>query len=327
MTTGRTKPCRSRTWLAVGAALALTSAVNTALAGDARQWLDRMSVAMQSLNYQGTFVYLHGGEIETMRIVHSRDQSGERERLLSLNGEAREVIRDNNTVTCIWPGTRAVTVSKARPRKPFPSTIPDAERLEAHYRIVTQGESRIAGMQTRVIAIQPRDEFRYGYRIWLDRETNLLLRSDLLDNAGRPVEQVMFTELQVLEHIPPERFKPILTGTGYTWTSEDSDAQMTPDPMWNVQRLPPGYAMTRRDKKPIMPDDNGVEHMVYSDGLATVSVFIEPLSDSQQRLEGASRMGAVNVFGAVERDYQITVVGEVPAATVQYIAQSVVYNP
>jgi sigma-E factor negative regulatory protein RseB len=326
MATSRTKSRGRRTWLVYAAALVLAPVSANAIADDARQWLDRMSSAMQSLNYQGTFVYLHGSEIETMRIVHSRDESGERERLLSLNGEAREVIRDNNSVTCIWPGTRAVTVSKARPRKPFPATIPDPERLEANYRIVNQGEARIAGMQARIIAIQPRDEFRYGYRIWLDRETDLLLRSDLLDDTGRPVEQVMFTELQVLDHIPAERFKPILTGTGYTWTTEDEDSAMTPDPMWEVQSLPPGYAMTRRDKKPMMSDANGVEHMVYTDGLATVSVFIEPLGDGQQRLEGASRMGAVNVFGAVDRDYQITVVGEVPAATVQYIAQAVVYN-
>ena len=189
-----------------------------------------MSVAMQTLNYQGTFVYLHGSEIETMRIIHSRDESGELERLLSLNGEAREVIRDNNSVTCIWPGTRAVTVSKARPRKPFPASIPKAEELDAHYRIVTQGEARIAGMPARVVAIQPRDEFRYGYRIWLDRETDLLLRSDLLDNTQRPVEQVMFTELQVVDHIPAERFKPVLSGTGYTWTTGDGEAEMTPDP-------------------------------------------------------------------------------------------------
>ncbi|MDH3713658.1 MAG: MucB/RseB C-terminal domain-containing protein [Gammaproteobacteria bacterium] len=321
------KPRGLRIRAVIGAALTLVSVCASAGVDDARQWLDRMSTAMQSLNYQGTFVYLHGGEIETMRIVHSRDESGERERLLSLNGEAREVIRDDNSVTCIWPGTRAVTVSKARPRTPFPATIPGPERLEAHYRIVTQGEARIAGMLARVIAIQPRDEFRYGYRIWLDRETDLLLRSDLLDDAGLPVEQVMFTELQVLDHIPAERFEPILTGTGYTWTTEDENSAMIPDPMWKVQSLPPGYSMTKRDKKPMMPDDNGVEHMVYTDGLATVSVFIEPLGDGQERLEGASRMGAVNVFGAVDRDYQITVVGEVPAATVQYIAQAVVYNP
>lgn len=312
-------------WIVLGPALAVLAA--SADAGDARRWLDRMSLAMQNLNYQGTFVYMHGTEIETMRIVHSRDESGERERLLSLNGEAREVIRDNNRVTCIWPGSRSVTVSKARPRTPFPSTIPEAARLEKNYRITDHGEGRIAGLPARVIGIEPLDGFRYGYRLWLDRETDLLLRSDLLDEQGRPIEQVMFTELQVLEHIPADRFKPILTGTGYTWVTEDTDAQLAPDPMWKVKSLPPGYAMTRRNKKPMMPNDNAVEHLVYSDGLATVSVFIEPLGEDQQRLEGGSRMGAVNVYGTVERDYQITVVGEVPAATVEYIAQAVVYNP
>ncbi len=328
MTACRVPQTHRRRTGATLAGLALLLAAPVGAGEEARVWLDRMSRAMQTLNYQGTFVYLHGGEIESMRIVHSRDESGERERLLSLNGEAREVIRDDRSVTCIWPGSRSVTVSKSRPRTPFPSTIPEASQLAERYRFrLLAGDARIAGMPARILDIEPRDEFRYGYRLWIDRETHLLLRSDLLDERGRPVEQVMFTELQVLDHIPEERFRPILNGTGYTWVNEQDVETMAPDPMWVVSRLPAGFALKQRAKKPMQPNAKGVEHLVVSDGLATASIFIEPLQSGQQRFEGPSRMGAVNVFGTIQRDYQITVVGEVPAATVEYIARAVVYNP
>ena len=291
---------------------------------DAKMWLDRMSHAMQNLNYRGTFVYLHGSEIESMRIEHSRDETGERERLLSLNGEAREVIRDNNNVTCIWPGSKSVTVSKSRPRKPFPAALPNIAELEMQYRFRSLGEERVAGKLSRVIAVEPRDSFRYGYKLWLDRESSLLLRSDLLDEMKRPIEQVMFTELEVLDHIPAEHFAPTLSGTDYTWV-EEANSSMQPDLMWKVSALPAGFELTSRYKKPMPPHDNAVEHMVFSDGLASVSLFIEPIKASESKLIGGSSMGGINVFGVVQDDYQITVVGEVPAETVEYIAKAVVH--
>lgn len=294
---------------------------------ETQQWLDRMSRAMQELNYKGVFIYIHDEQVETMRIEHSYDGMVERERLLSLNGEAREVIRDNQLVTCIWPGSKSVSVSKARPRRPFPSLNLQVDNLDKQYQFHLLGQERIAGYNTRVIAIQPLDQFRYGYRLWLELESNLLLRSDLLDTTGRLIEQVMFTQLEILKSIPAEHFRPLLEGNGYSWSEESTEIVMHPDPMWKVDSLPQGFKLTSRNKKPMPPHDNAVEHMVFSDGLASVSLFIEPLIKQQQKLYGTSRMGGVTVFADIQREHQVTVVGEVPAVTAEFIGRAVAYIP
>ena len=277
-----------------------------------------MGEAMQTLSYSGTFVYLHDNQLETLRIVHARDDNGRRERLISLNGEAREVIRNDETVTCIWPGSRSVNVSKARPRNPLPVDLStEIGNLRDQYRLSFVGDERVAGMQARIVAIEP-----------VERDNGLLLRSDMTDAGGNSVEQVMFTDLRIIDSMPEEFFKPVLNGSGYTWyrdeyVSLESAALDAADLRWRIEQLPPGFELTAynrksRDRDRAVP----VEHLVFSDGLATLSVFIEPGGDAPN-LTGESRMGAVNAFGRSYDDYHVTVVGEVPIETLRRVGDSV----
>ncbi|MGD2055826.1 MAG: sigma-E factor regulatory protein RseB domain-containing protein, partial [Gammaproteobacteria bacterium] len=173
----------------------LLAATGPLYAQEARQWLDEMSGALQTLDYDGTFVYLHDGKLEAMRIIHQVDDEGEKERLISLTGSAREVVRDNETVTCIMSDSKSVMVGQSRPRQPFPVVPRDVDSLFAYYRIEALGADRIAGNMAQVIAITPRDAYRYGYRFWIDKDSKMLLKSDLNDANGRPIEQVMFTRM------------------------------------------------------------------------------------------------------------------------------------
>jgi sigma-E factor negative regulatory protein RseB len=290
----------------------------------ARQWLDSMFKALQSLDYDGTFVYFHDGKLEAMRILHQSSAGGEKERLMSLTGSAREVLRDDKVVTCIMPDNKSVMVGQSRPRQPFPVVPEDLESLSPHYQLQDVGEDRIAGLMTRVIDIRPRDEYRYGYRFWIDTKNYMLLKYELSAVDGTAIEQVMFTGLRVGEPIPAAALEPSLTGEGYNWYrqegSGENPAATAAHPEWTVKQLPAGFRMTAYQRKRVRPGGEHAEHMVFSDGLATVSVYVEKLMENSKAFTGLSSMGAMNAFGTVLDDHQITVVGEVPAATVQSMA-------
>lgn len=306
---------------------ALLAVAGQAFAADsARQWLDNMSNALQSLNYDGTFVYLHDGKLESMRIVHQASEQGVQERLMSLTGSPREVLRDDKAVTCIMADSKSVTVGQSRPRPPFPVVPDDLDKLSRYYRLQVLGEERMAGHLTQVIAITPKDSFRYGYRLWIDTSNYMLLKSDLTDVDGLAIEQVMFTRLDVSDQLPAVALRPSLTGDGYSWTRQGDAARNTAtksvNPHWTVKRLPVGFQMMDFQRKRMRREGASAEHMVFSDGLATLSVYIEKAKSEAQAFLGLSTMGAMNAFGAVVDGYQVTVVGEVPPATVQMVAAS-----
>lgn len=295
---------------------------------NARQWLDSMSSSMRTLDYDGTFVYYHDGKLEAMRIVHQSNAGGEKERLMSLTGSAREVLRDDKVVTCIMPDNKSVMVGQSRPRQPYPDVPEDLDSLSTYYSLSDAGDDRVAGMMTRVIAITPRDRFRYGYRFWIDTRHHMLLRFELSDEEGNAIEQVMFTGLQVGEDITAGDLEPSLSGDGYNWfrqeSSDGGEAVQALTPQWDVGQLPVGFELTDNQRKRVRQGGEHAEHLVYSDGLATVSVYVEKLMDGTRSYTGLSNMGAMNAYGSVIDGHQVTVVGEVPAATVQSMAQSVV---
>jgi len=309
------------------AVLLLAASAPAAATETARQWLDEMSSALQTLDYDGTFVYLHDGKLEAMRIIHQVDAGGERERLVSLTGSAREVLRDDKAVTCIMPDSRSVTVGQSRPRPPFPVVPRDLGSVSHHYLLEDLGDDRMAGHLTRVIAITPQDDYRYGYRFWIDKNTRMLLKSDLIGADNESIEQVMFTRLGIGADISEAELEPSLTGEGYVWQRQEAirqDPVVDPGkPAWRVARLPAGFELTHFQHRRMRQDGAAAAHMVYSDGLATVSVYVEQLSAAGDTFNGLSTMGAVNAYGLQLDGHQVTVVGEVPPVTVEMIARSV----
>lgn len=288
---------------------------------DAQHWLDRMSQAVQTLDYEGTFVYSHNGKMETMKIVHTMGPEGPREHLISLSGEAREMIRDRGILTCVWPGSRSVVVEQSRSRVGMPQVVSEtAPRIADNY-VLSVGESeRVAGMPCRIVDVRPRDAFRFGYRLCIAEENGMLLKSLMVDEAGNPIEQLMFTSIAFDGASAAERETPPTSGApvaeGRTYPVDEG---------WRLTALPPGFVLRSVVSRPMHRDGEPVQQMIVSDGLASVSVFIAEPAPDQQYYQGVTDTGALHAFARVHDGHQITVVGEVPEATVRLIGTGLVH--
>ena len=296
-------------------------------ADDVRTWLKKMHAAAQRLDYEGVFVYQHGTQLEAMRIVHKAEKGMVRERLISLNGAPREIVRNEREVLCYLPDANSVVVEHRKTDdKSFPAIMPERlAELGGYYTMQLGRTERVAGRPAQPLGIQPRDGFRYGYRLWADHETGLLLKADLMDGKGKVLEQFMFTQIQV-GAVPASALQPDNPGKGMTWYRE-GDAASSAAPggkPWTAAHLPKGFKLTRQVWRMVPMRQKKVEHLVYSDGLATVSVFVEQIDpNTKPGMEGLSNMGAVHAYVMRADGHQVTTVGEVPAETVTLIAKSV----
>jgi len=287
-----------------------------------------MQEAATRLNYEGVFVYLHGNQLDAMQVVHALVDGTPRERLYSLNGEAREIIRDAEQVWCYLPDRKmGVREYRKGSEVDFPSILPDSLGQLTHgYELESGRRDRIAERVAQQVIIKPRDEFRYGYRLWADVETGLLLKADLLDSDDVPIEQYMFTQVSIGSPIAAERLRSRTPKETLKWHS-DGDRPLVEsagEASWAVADAPPGYRQTSSLTRLLPMKKVPVEHLVYSDGMSTVSIFIEKKGGDSDTMEGLSRMGAVHAYGRVIDGYQVTVVGEVPAATVEKMGMSLV---
>lgn len=309
--------------------LALVVGFGQVAASPAMDWVGRMSNAMRNLSYQGNFVYIHENQLESMSIFHIKNESGESERLLSLNGEAREVIRDNKNLTCIWPSSRKVVVDNSRQNTFSPLFIPDdIVRIGQHYEMSMAGEGRVANHDAVIVHIVPKDEFRYGLKLWVNADNGLLLKSNLINERNEVVEQVMFTNIELLSEIEQtQMFKLPEIDKSFSmvrYHSGDAVETVEADMTWQFTNLPDGFRKESALKRMVGDTGRFVQQMVYTDGLASLSVFIE--KQTTQTAQGETSMGAVNGFIFLIDNYSVTAIGEVPAVTVRQVAESVSFK-
>lgn len=295
-------------------------------AARAQELINKMTQAARSRNYEGVFIYRYGKSMDTMRIIHKADNGGERQRLVSLTGSAREVIRNDESVTCIFPDDRAVMVEKNRSRKlvfQLPELIESVSRF---YTFSTSGQDRIAGRESWTVNIVPRDQYRYGYRFWIDQDSNLLLKSELRGRDGSVLEQILFTQLEIRDDISDSLLEPALTGKDYTWYKSDvNEEPSNPGKKgWRVAWVPDGFNMQTHHSQTMPMSKELVEHIIYTDGIAIVSIFIEKMDNDASETIGSLKRGGMSTFTRHERGFQITAVGEVPHSTVERMAKSVV---
>ena len=297
--------------------------------------VEAMSMAVKTLNYEGTFVHVSGVRVTSMHILHSFENGTERERLLSLDGEARELIRNDEMVTCIWPASQSVMMTKAKPRDLLPQVqkvLTDVDRYE-----FSMGEpDRVAGLKTHVINIDPVDTYRYGYRFWIDQETNMLLRSMMVDGSNNMMEQVLFTDIEFPDSIAANRFNAVNEGEQLSWLEPKQATARSGVPKIleragdrvSFSKLPEGYREVSESYAPMPSSDIPVSHVMLTDGMASVSVYVEYLQPSEQNQAtvGLSTMGVMNAFGISMPTAFVTAVGEVPADTVKAIAGAVLLD-
>ena len=301
----------------------ITLLASTAKAQEAapQEFLTRMSAALRSLDFQGSFIYQHDGRVDALRIFHLGGEH-ERERLVSLTGERGEIVRDNDAITCVQPGSvPTLFANRADPR--LLPLVPNVHALGAQYSVAMSGEDRVAGYGARVIDISPRDSYRYGYRVWLDRDSHLPLRSAVVDAARRPLEQFMFVALEVGERPTEADLMPAESITAAAAPADE--VRVNSKPVWNVAQMPAGFRLVRTQRPPDAPAQN--EHLVYSDGVASVSIYVEPRAESAPvSAESTSVRGVLSMYSRSDGRVRVTALGDVPPITVQTMGRSVQPN-
>jgi sigma-E factor negative regulatory protein RseB len=314
--------------------LAFALVVATAVAAEEpTQWLQRMNQALTTRNYDGTFSHWQGGRVEMLRIIHRVQDGAVAERLVSLDGSGREFIRSGSDLACYLPDKKTVLVERRPADESLLGGFPAVnDQTAKFYDIQEVARTRFNRRDTRVITVNPKDEFRYGYRLWIDETTAMPLKTQLCDGHGRVIEQIVFASLTLANRIPDTAFKPEVSTEGFQWLRNESPAAKEPPEnaamAWNDLKLPPGFKMAVRSAQVMPGSTDPVSHLVFSDGLASVSVFVEIQGkakdppDQEETGEESARLGSSSVYSTFMSGHKVTAVGEVPPATVREIATS-----
>lgn len=308
-------------------------------AREARAWIERIHTAAGQKNFQGTFVVSAGGSVTSSRIVHYCDGRNQFERIDSLDGQRRQVLRHNDVVQTLWPANRVAVIETRSAMGEFPSLLPSsAERIVRHYDARPLGRDRVAGHEANVLLLKPKDHFRFAYRLWAEKDSGLLLRAEVLGAQGEVIEASAFSDLQIGVKSQPELvLGPMKRLDGYrvqrpAFESIDLDREG-----WQVKVLPPGFkhvSSVRRSMGPSAPQYQGdapampaVLQAIYSDGLTHVSVFIEPFNAGVHRHELLMAMGATQTLARKQGDWWLTVIGDVPVVTLRAFASAMERRP
>lgn len=300
---------------------------------DEIKWLQRVSAAAHKLSYSGTFVYRNGSQSETSRIVHVVSNGNRQEKLAVLDGSPREVIRNNEEVKCYLPESRLLIIEQRSTRRTFPSLLPmSLSGLGQSYLVRPGGNGRVAGYESRIIRLEPRDGLRYGHQFWIEPVSGLLLKADIFDAKGEVLESLAFTELQVGGAVNPDALK-----SGFAMTSRENPdwqvrqaslRELREDVPWQFKFELPGFrreASMRRSISQSNGEMHEVLHWVFSDGLAAISVFISRQQDKTAPADSGEVQvhGALSVFKRAIDGYQVVVMGDVPPAAIKQFAEGI----
>jgi len=287
----------------------------------AQQALLNTVKAMAGLNYQGTVAFLRNGKLETMKYFHAVNKGQEQERLVSLNSPAREIVRDADQVTCVFKSTQQAVVDHRPFERSFLVDLPkNLDDLTAGYQVTLKGEEDVALQTAYVISLQPKDPFRYSRKIWVDKQQFLPLKLEVNDSSGATLEQFVFTELQVKPSLPFVDVKAASSKHIHQVQTQSSQQAS-----FVLGELPPGFKEIFFARMPMANSDFPVDHLLLSDGIAAVSVYME--NRNSQLQPGFQSAGAINSFSRVIENSDLTVMGEVPAKTVEMIAQGIKLRP
>lgn len=303
----------------------LAGAVAAQTSQDPTVWLHRISQAARSVNYSGLFVYQSGGRSESSRITHVVDASGQQERLETVDGASREVIRNNDEVQTFFPKERLLVIDRAVAGS-FPGRAGSVVSGLSDFYVLRMGEiERVAGRDAQAIRLEPRDDMRYGHELWADMATGLLVKARMLRSPGDVVEQFVFSDLLLGSQVDRDGVKPRFSRTSDWRVLNERGTDLRPEEFgWAFRGLPPGFKQVSLARRPIRKEGPEALHAVFSDGLATISVFIEP---SNGRLMSVapiqSRSGPISIYKSSKGEVVVTAIGEVPPAALRRVVESV----
>lgn len=308
-------------WLAVLLAPMLAAA--PVLAEDGLALLQRIAQASRQLTYSGTFVYRSGDKVDTSRIAHSMTNGLELERIEALDGSPREVLRAGSEVKCFFPEEQLVIIENRSSQRGFPALLPSGlGSLPEHYSIRSGGQGRIAGMKSRAVLLEPRDALRFGHEFWMDAASGLLLKANLVGERRETLESFAFTQITIGGPLEQGALKPRFDSERVR-VQQVRATEVKPDDMaWNFRSLLPGFRRVATMKRQTAPGNPESLHVVFSDGLASISVFIEP-GGAGGEAEAVSSVGPVNVYRRQVGEHRLVVMGEVPALAVKRLGDGI----
>lgn len=285
--------------------------------------LRQMANAARQLNYTGTFVYKHGGQIETSRIWHLTDASGDYERLETLDGPPREIVRVNDEVTYFYPATKTAKIDKWTAARRFPAVVSEQlAAVAANYSIRKGAMARVAGYDCQVTILEPRDALRYGHVFCAEAKSGLPLRAKTFNDRNETVEMFAFTQVEINAPLTREHVKARYDATAPGWKIDQTViAHSESESGWTVLNRPAGFRKVMELKRII--HGKTAAQLVFSDGLAAVSVFVEPAIAGTRASQELSHQGAIHVFTRPQAGFVVTSLGEAPASTVMQFGNSV----
>ena len=302
---------------------AVLLAVAPALAEDGLVLLQRIAQGSEQLTYSGTFIYRSGGKVDTSRIAHSLRGGLEVERLEALDGSPREVLRAGSEVKCFFPEEKLLIIENRSSRRGFPALLPQGlGNLPEHYAIRSGGAGRIAGMKSRSVLLESRDDLRYGHEFWMDAASGLLLKANLVGAHGETLESFAFTEVKIGGPLEQGALQPRFD-SGRVRVQQVRTTEMKAEDMgWSFRSLLPGFRRVATMKRQTAPETPESLHVVFSDGLASISVFIEPGASSGET-ETLTTVGPVSVYRRQVDEHRLVVMGEVPALAVKRLGDGI----
>jgi len=304
----------------------LAMQVSFAYAEDPWRLLQDAADAARELSYRGIFVYQSGHNSRSVQITHMNYGQGEYARSVVLDGSPREVLSQGSDVVIYTPRNEKVVITKRRAQNLFPALLPPSmSGLKASYEARLGGQERVGGREGQVIFLNSRDQYRYGYKFWTDREHGLILKSITFNENNEPIEQITFTQLTLMDTQNMDWFQPHVDPAKHYVMEEENVAAADVSDV-QLGQLPAGFKKIDQVKRMVPGKQVPVTHLIYSDGLACVSLFIEPVNKKRQPKLGGHTLGSTNFYTHVSDGYQVVVVGEVPAATVAHMANAVKFK-
>lgn len=310
--------------------LLLPFALHAADLNDPWLMIEKAGQAAHQMNYKGIFVYQSGGTVSSLQIMHMNyGPAGEFARVVELDGLPREMLRQGNDVVIYQPKSEKVMIDKRRLQHGFPAVLPKiSEDIRANYQARAVGIERIGGRDAQQVTLEPHDKYRYRCRMWMDRDSGLLLKMAFLNDRDEVIEQVAFNQLMLLDGAAMDWFRPeVQPGKNYVITPEE---KVTPaaaqGDSWAIGQLPPGFRKIEQVQRMVPGKSNPVNQLVFWDGLASISLFIEPLMQGAIARAGSFSQGATNVFVSANSGHQIVVLGEVPTATLMQVSSAVTFR-
>ncbi|MCP4275901.1 MAG: hypothetical protein GY779_06060 [Gammaproteobacteria bacterium] len=295
-----------------------------------RLWLERMQLAVDELNYQGTLMHMTPGHAEQFSVYHRVTDKGATERLVWVDGVGAEIIRTHNEVICVFPDKKSVVVKNRQTNEamgPLLVNLPAfSDTLLEHYELSFLAADRVAEQSAVVIQINPRDQFRYGYRLWIDEKTAMPLKSQLIgEDPTMPLEEIRFISILLPDQVSADLVKPSINTTSFQVDRHrKAPTQQRQDGAkinWRAREVPSGFMLSVA-RFEYMKGNSPRMHLVYTDGLASISVFLDLGVATPEQVEGHSTFGAASAYSVMNGGYLVTALGEVPPQTLQTIAES-----